>query len=117
MAEFVFALKRDALSPGQMTSVDISGRDVLVARNDQNFFAADNRCPHLGGNLSKGKLTGNIVTCPLHQSQFDLASGNVIRWTSFSGVIQTVNEALRKPRPLRVYPVRLEGDDVMVKIE
>ena len=35
----------------------------------------DNRCPHSGGNLSGGEVTGRCVQCPWHHWEFDLDRG------------------------------------------
>lgn len=42
----------------------VKGQEILVARVGDNYYSVDNRCPHMGGNLSKGNLEGTIVTCP-----------------------------------------------------
>ncbi len=59
--------------PDEMTSAFNRERDsALLARVGDKYYAADNRCPHMGGKLSPGKLEGTVVTCPRHGSQFDL---------------------------------------------
>ena len=68
------------LADGDMKAVSVEGRDVLLARAGERYFAAADRCPHLGGRLSEGRLEGTVVTCPRHGSQFDLSSGEVVRW-------------------------------------
>lgn len=77
---------------------------------------ADNRCPHFGGKLSKGKLEGSVVTCPLHGSQFDLASGKVVRWLKGSGLLSSVGRVLKGPRPIITYQVKVDGDSIMVEV-
>lgn len=39
------------------------------------FVVVRNSCPHAGGNLAAGEVTGATVTCPWHQWPFDLDSG------------------------------------------
>jgi len=52
------------------------GRDIAVFRTaDDEIFALVNRCPHRGGPLSEGIVSGTSVTCPLHNWVIDLASG------------------------------------------
>ena len=60
------------LKSGEMKKVNKMGHEILLARVGDTFYAAENRCRHMGGNLSAGKLEGTIVTCPLHGSQYDL---------------------------------------------
>ena len=104
------------LRNGEMKLVSIGGRDILVARVGDKYYAASNRCPHMGGNLSQGKLEGTVVTCPRHHSQFDLTDGHVVRWTDFKGVILTASKLIRSPRPLTVYKVAIEDEKVMVEV-
>ena len=43
------------------------------------FCATQSRCTHRQGPLSKGKLDGTTVTCPLHIAQFNVCTGAVLR--------------------------------------
>ena len=60
---------------GKLVTVSVRGQQLLVARVGDQIYAADARCPHMGGHLDEGELTGTVVTCPLHHSQFNLADG------------------------------------------
>lgn len=80
------------------------------------YHAADNRCPHMGENLSQGKLEGTVVTCPRHGSQFDLVDGRVIRWLKGSGLVSMIGKALKSPKPLATYNVKVAGDIILIKI-
>ena len=104
------------ISAGTMKEVTAQGRQILLARVGDKYYAADNRCPHMGGNLPKGKLEGAVVTCPLHGSQFDLKNGEVVRWLKGSGVVSAIGRALKSPKRLTVYNVKVEDDRVMVEI-
>lgn len=113
MSDFIDVLGTGDVQDGQMTEVKVDGHAFLVARIGDEYLIADGRCPHLHGNLTKGTLEGAVVTCPLHHSQFDLRDGSVVRWTDFSGAILSVASAVRHPRPLRVYEVRIAGGRVL----
>ncbi len=115
-APFTELLKTGDLSSGQMKAYQAGGREILVARVGDRFFAAENRCPHLGGNLAGGKLEGNVVTCPRHGSQFDLKDGRVVRWTDWSGWKLQVARIFKPPRALVVHATKVEGDRVLVQI-
>ncbi len=52
------------------------GRIVAVFNVGGAFHAMDGICPHAGGPLAKGSMRGQIVTCPWHGWQFDVASGH-----------------------------------------
>ena len=112
--QFVTAAKVNDLSNGTMKSFRVNNRHILVAMVDGKYYAANNKCPHLGGNLSHGKLQGTVVSCPLHGSQFDLVDGRVIRWTFWTGFVARANQVFRPVRPLPVYPVKIDGDNILV---
>ena len=104
------------LADGTMKKVTAEGREILLARVGSIYYAAINRCPHMGGDLSRGKLEGTIVTCPRHSSQFDLANGRVVRWTTWSGPMLALGKIFKPPRPLTIYKTKVEGDKVLVEI-
>lgn len=114
MSEFSEIAKIGDLADGAMIKVKVAGHAVLLARAGDAYYATQEHCPHMGGNLAKGKLKGTIVTCPVHGSQFDLKDGSVIRWTNWTGTIEKVGEVIRHPRPLKVYPVKVEEDKILI---
>lgn len=61
-----------------------------------NFCATEAKCTHRQGPLSKGKLDGSTVTCPLHGSQFNVCTGEVLRGPATD--------------PLKTYRVIVDGD-------
>lgn len=63
---------------GEMKLFSVEGKNILVANFEGNFYAMNAKCTHRGGDLSKNKLEGNIVTCPLHGSKFDIMTGKNI---------------------------------------
>jgi 3-phenylpropionate/trans-cinnamate dioxygenase ferredoxin subunit len=115
-ADRVEIAKVGDLKPGEMKMVMAKKREILLARVDDAYYAADNRCKHMGGNLSKGKLEGTVVTCPLHGSQYDLKDGHVVRWTTWPGVLLALDRVRSQRRPLQVYPLMVEGDKIMMRI-
>jgi 3-phenylpropionate/trans-cinnamate dioxygenase ferredoxin subunit len=117
MAEFVEVPGGNGLKSGQMKMFNLGKREILLARVGDNFYAADNRCPHMGGNLSEGKLEKTVVTCPRHHSQFDLADGHVVRWTDWSGIKLSLGKMVKSPRPVKTYKVKAEGGRVMIEID
>lgn len=117
MAEFVEVSGKQEIKSGQMKMISVAGHEILLARVDDDFYAVDNRCPHMGGNLSQGTLEKTIVTCPRHNSQFDLRDGHVVRWTDWSGVKLSLAKMIKSPRPLKTYKVKVEGDKILVETD
>ena len=116
MGEFVEVARTGDLAAGAMKMVLAGGRELLLARTADDFYCADNRCPHLNGDLSRGTLAGTVITCPDHFSQFDLASGAVLRWTNLTGIVARMDRRAHPTRPLTVYGVKVEGDRVLVRL-
>ena len=116
MGEFIEVIKTGELKVGTMKTVSAKGRVILLARIGEHYYAADSRCPHMGANLSLGRLEGTVVTCPRHGSQFDLSDGRVVRWLKGTGVISTISKALKPSRPLITYNVKVEADRILVEI-
>ncbi|MCX6005359.1 MAG: Rieske 2Fe-2S domain-containing protein [Chloroflexi bacterium] len=116
MGRFVEAGKTAELPEGNMLTVKLEGQDILLANINSNFYAINNKCPHMGGNLAKGKLEGSVVTCPLHGSQFDVTTGKVIRWLKGSGLLSAIGKTLKPPKEIRKYNVKLENGKILVEI-
>ncbi len=60
---------------GKMKAVKMKDEEILIVNVDNAFYAVSNSCTHKGGDLSKGTLEGNILTCPVHGSKFDVTTG------------------------------------------
>jgi 3-phenylpropionate/trans-cinnamate dioxygenase ferredoxin subunit len=115
MSEFVEVAKLSEFNPGTLKMVRIGEHEYLLARLQDKYYAYDNRCPHLGGNLSAGKLQGTILTCPRHHSQFDLTDGHNVRWTDWTGLQLWATKLLKSPRPLHPYEVKIENGKILIK--
>ncbi len=62
-------------------SVQIAGHDIAIFNLGDGFLAVENKCPHRGGPLADGIVTGGNVVCPLHAWKVDLATGEVVNRT------------------------------------
>lgn len=114
---FVEILKKDELNDGELKMTVVDDHEILIARVGDNYYVSDNRCPHMGGNLSIGKLEGTVITCPRHHSQFDLTDGHVIRWTDWTGLKLTAAKIFKSPRDLKTYEVKIEEDKILAYLE
>lgn len=68
---------------------------------DDEIFALLDQCPHLGGPLSQGIVHGKRVTCPLHNWNIELNSGEAV----------APDEGCAAS-----YPVKLEGDVIFLSL-
>lgn len=111
---------------GELHAVNVGGAHLVVGMVDGRPYAARNRCPHLGLSLATGpggkRFADGQITCPWHNSRFDLCTGENLDWApGFAGVDMPRWSAKlialgRKPAPLTTYAVTVEGDDVFVDV-
>jgi 3-phenylpropionate/trans-cinnamate dioxygenase ferredoxin component len=83
--------------------VEVAGVPVAVVRAEGEVFAIHDVCSHEEVPLSEGEVYDHTVECWLHGSCFDLRTGEPT--------------GLPATEPVPVYPVKIEGDDVLVAIE
>ena len=67
---------------GQLFATQAGGRKLLLSRINGKVYAFVDRCPHMGLSLARGKVEGGVVTCPWHNSRFDLCTGRNMDWAS-----------------------------------
>ncbi|MGW2376158.1 MULTISPECIES: bifunctional 3-phenylpropionate/cinnamic acid dioxygenase ferredoxin subunit [Kitasatospora] len=82
--------------------VDLNGVPVSIVRTEEGVFAINDTCSHANVSLSEGEVEDCMIECWLHGSSFDLRTGKP------SGLPAT--------KPVAVYPVKIEGDDVLVSV-
>ncbi|MGD0450201.1 MAG: non-heme iron oxygenase ferredoxin subunit [Candidatus Bathyarchaeia archaeon] len=93
---------------GQMKAVKFGAEEVLIANVNGAYYAIGNICTHQGGNLSKGMLEGNVVTCPKHKSKFDVTNGKVVSPPKILFMHPKINDA-------KTYTVKVEGTDILLE--
>jgi len=65
--------------PREGRAVRVAGRDLAIFNLGNRYVAIDNRCPHKGGPLADGIVSGDSVVCPLHGWRINLLAGAVER--------------------------------------
>jgi 3-phenylpropionate/trans-cinnamate dioxygenase ferredoxin subunit len=108
--EFVKVAEVSEVPVGEMRKAVLGGREVLLVNLDGDIYAIGNRCPHAGGDLSKGSVERGIITCPRHGSKFDVTTGKVV-----SG--PKILFLKLKTGDLPTYEVRTEGAEVQIKLD
>jgi len=83
---------------------DVDGVPVCVVHLDDGWYAVNDTCSHADYSLSEGDLWADEheIECPQHGSTFSLLTGEP--------------QSLPATQPVPVYPVRIEGDDVIVSL-
>lgn len=102
MGEPVILAGAAGVAEGELTSLDVDGREIAVCRVEGVVYAFDDECTHRACSLAEGELEGTVVLCPCHAGEFDVTTGEVV-----SGP---------PPDPVAVYPVRASGDDLVIEV-
>jgi nitrite reductase/ring-hydroxylating ferredoxin subunit len=89
------------LLPGQMKWVAVDGERRVLANVEGTYYALSDVCGHRNAPLSRGKLYGYLIECPLHFAQFDVRTGELV-----DGPVSTA---------VPIYEVRVEGGTLYVK--
>jgi 3-phenylpropionate/trans-cinnamate dioxygenase ferredoxin subunit len=94
----------DDVEPGTVKRFDVNGNRVAVVRIGDEWYAIGDRCSHADYSLSEGDVWEDEreIECPKHGSTFSLLTGEP--------------QSLPATRPVPVYAVRVEGDDVIVAL-
>jgi len=102
MADYRKVLTRKELTAGELRTVMIEDREIVIANIGGEFFAMDNACPHRGAPLGEGYTEGDHIVCLMHGFKFHARTG-----------VDSERDDLRT----RTYPVRVEGEDILVLVE
>jgi nitrite reductase/ring-hydroxylating ferredoxin subunit/uncharacterized membrane protein len=91
----------ESVEENKLYRVMTAGVPVVLLRQGLQFFAISAACPHAGGPLDEGTLTGDVVECPWHGSRFCMRNGRVL----------TGPATVKAPR----YDVRVRDGQVEIK--
>lgn len=101
---------------GGMKPCKAGGESVLVFHLEDGFYATQATCTHVFAPLTRGKLVdGYKLQCPFHRAQFDVRTGEVVRWANFPPGIQVLN-LVRGEKALRTYLVSQEDGELFVEV-
>ena len=102
MPEFVRACRIDDVEDGGALRVMIGTLPVAIVRSDGEVYAIHDVCSHANVALSEGEIEDQTIECWLHGSRFDLVTGRPT--------------GLPATKPVPVYPVKIDGDDVFIDV-
>src|SRR5579864_4962114 len=102
MAQFVkIASKSELPAPDEAKEFTAGEKVICLANVDGTLTAMDNVCVHRGGPLGQGMIADSKVVCPWHGWQYDPKTGAASHDPSAR---------------VKIYPVKVEGDDVLVEL-
>jgi nitrite reductase/ring-hydroxylating ferredoxin subunit len=100
---WVVVASRAEVPEGTAIAVTVGEMELaLYHLEGGEFRCTDNVCTHEYARLTDGWLDGAVIECPLHAGQFDVRTGK--------GLCAPIE------RDLPVFDVRVEGDDLLVKL-
>ena len=88
--------------PKEGRSVYVAGQEIAIFNLGDHFAAIENECPHQGGPLCDGIVSGTAVVCPLHGWRFDLDTGMAVRASL--------------PSCVTTFPTRVEEGIILVDV-
>lgn len=95
-------MKSSELEEGSISTVDLAGNHILVSKIGGEVYAVSGTCTHEETDLGLGFVLEDRVVCPLHLSQFELKSGEVVNPPA------TV--------PLERFNARVSGDTIFIEV-
>lgn len=124
------------IPPGGRKLVEVAGRRVVVFNLGGEFFALGDRCPHQGGSLAAGCLTGEVsssgpgeyryarrgemIRCPWHYWEFDIRTGQSrfdpgrVRTRRYDTRVEPGAALQDGPYRAETFAVHVESDYVVV---
>jgi nitrite reductase (NADH) small subunit len=90
-----------ALPPGSVMEAEVNGNTYAICNISGNLRAYDGICPHAGGPLGQGNIEDGRLICPWHAWEYDGLTG-----------INDYDESLK----LASFPIKAEGDDILVDV-
>lgn len=106
---FIDVAAVDDIPAGTIKPFTVKGREIAIANLSGSFYAIGRKCPHLGGDLSKGNLDGTTIACPRHHARFDLTTGSCLAGPRIGPLKLSAKDAA-------AYPVRVEGGRIQVDL-
>jgi 3-phenylpropionate/trans-cinnamate dioxygenase ferredoxin subunit len=99
-AQFLDVCAVDEIAPGAARSAEVAGFKLLICRAGDEYFAIENKCSHTGALLTRGRIRGDCILCPVHGARFRLRDGKHLTPPATSG--------------LRTFALRVESGRVLV---
>jgi nitrite reductase/ring-hydroxylating ferredoxin subunit len=64
------------IQPDRAETITVRGKKICIAHTREGLFAVNDKCPHNGASLGRGRCTEeNSIVCPVHRYHFDLRTG------------------------------------------
>ena len=91
----------DEIAPGGSLPAELAGFKLLICRVGDEYFAIENKCSHTGALMTRGRIRGDCILCPVHGARFQLRDGRHLTPPATVG--------------LRTFALRVESGRVLVR--
>ncbi len=91
------------VADGEALGIETEGLSLALYHIGDEWYCTDNVCTHAFALLTDGWFEDYLIECPLHAGQFDVRTGK-----GCGDPIET---------DLKTFPVRIEGNDVMIALD
>ena len=100
-SNFVKIANLDELAEGKPRAVRVEGQSIALFKHNDNIYATDNQCPHMGYPLTRGRVRGGVLTCDWHGWSYDMGGGGC-----FTGGCDD----------LATFPIEVREDEIYIDI-
>ncbi len=108
--EYKIIAQINELANGEKKKIVYNDQEILLVNVEGNYYALNNKCPHMGGSLFDGNLDGHNIVCPKHGSAFDVRTGHL----TLPGKMLYIKV---KPKDVQIYHVKIDGMNILLKME
>lgn len=126
------------IEPGGRKLFEVAGRKIVVFNIGGEFFALANRCPHKGGELYKGRISGfvsasepgvynythqgEVIRCPWHGWEFHIRTGkswcdpDTMNARPYDVTIEKGSTAIQRCYIAETFEVLVEDDYLIIAV-
>ena len=102
MSDYVKVARVTEIPDPGKRMLEVEDSVVVLFHVGGRFYCIDDVCTHDGGPLGEGRLCDHAIACPRHGAQFDIRTGQPL---TMPAIVPTLT-----------HEVKVEGDDVYVRI-
>ena len=103
MSDFQTVARLADVPSDEMHGIVVGETPIVLINYEDTIYALADCCSHEEFPLSSGDMVSGEITCVLHGARFDIVTG--------------APRALPAVMPVKTYEVRVEGDDIQVKLD
>ena len=117
------------VAEGGMVKAVAGGKEIVLCRTADGYYAVSRRCGHMNAPLERGTLDGPYLTCPMHRAQYDIRTGEALNYPIYQHRhvqmpkgARVASDRLRslmfdiEMHDLETYPVRVVGKAIKVEV-